>query len=243
MEKMATPLTPPHLKFMVRTLLCLTLTFVSSLSFSAEKTTDDVSSLLCPRSIERFVETGKSTLFNMEDLVETKNQIRQTYEDLYYFMLDKQKNKGLLEEMQHLDKTITGLKTKETRAQGNYNKVALEMGSYLTKTKRCWSSIPKENKAQINMLFDYILKEKRLSLFKECVKTMDNTSVEARKQYALATSFMNKKITEKEMVSQGRISQERIKILKTKQKDVCKGMDAEKYYQDYIQLYFLNFSK
>lgn len=213
------------------------------LTIALPATAETVDTLLCPRSIDKFVETSKSTFFTMEDLVKSKNQLRQAYEDLYYFMLDKNKSKSLLEEIKGIDTTISGIKTKEKRAEDNYNKTALEMGSYLTKTRRCWSSVPKEKKQQVNMLFDYILKEKRLTTFKECVQAMEATNVVARKKYNLAQDFMNKRKTEKDVVAAGKVNADELKRLKEKEQNTCKGMNKESYYKDFVSLYFLNFVK
>lgn len=237
MENMHIQRLDPHLKSMLKGLI-LSLLILAPLSSVAET----VDTLVCPRSIDRFISTSKSTVFNMEDLVKVKTQMRTAYEDLYFFMLDKNKSKSVLEEIKNIDVTIQGLKTKEKRANDNYNKMAMEMGSYMTKTRRCWGNVSTTQKPQVNMLFDYILKEKRLSTFKECVKAMDETNETARKKYLLALDFMNKKREEKSVVAEGKVAGEKLKSLKEKEQKICKGMNVEGHFREIIQVYFLSFS-
>jgi hypothetical protein len=198
----------------------------------------EMSELLCPRASEKFLQLSKNNFLNMEDLVKTKLELRQAYEDLYFFMLEKPKDKGLLEEIKNIESTVSSVEQKRNRAKDNYNRVALDMGSYLTKTKKCWGQLSKDQKQKVSMLFSYILKEKRLLTFKSCMNSMDKTSAEAKKQYVVALELLNKKTEEKKLIESGKISQAKIKKLKEEEEKNCLGMNKDKYYEDQIKMYF-----
>lgn len=225
-------------KFLI-TLLLFPMISLANSSLESEK-----ASLLCPRVAEKFPETTKKTLLNMEDIVKAKRDLKQAYEDIYFFMLDKNKDQAVLKELDGIEVTIKSVKEKHSRAKSNYNTSALEMGSYLTKAKKCWGSFNKDQKDLNSSLMNMILKEKLLSSFKDCSKKYDRQLDVAQEQYKLAILYKNKKIDEKKMVADGKIIQSRATQLSNDLGKLCVSMSKEEFYEDKIlELFELNLDK